>query len=228
MKAITFFTVALFSIIAILAFILSFSALQITAHNNGKAGLLAYAWPLLIDGGLIIFSLAVVYKSLRQESARLQWAMVGLFTVATVGFNVFQASNALVTVLVAASAPIVLFLTFETLMGMIRAGVQRGEYQNRIDDLSLQVKQMQDERQKLQDKIKRLQNKEEKLSTQPLTPEPELSDRQRQIVKLVNSGLDNKAEIARQLSTSRQTVYNEINTLKATGVLTKNGHGLQI
>lgn len=51
------------------------------------------------------------------------------------------------------------------------------------------------------------------------TPALQLSDRQRQIVKLVNTPDLTKVDIASQLSISRQTLYNELNTLEAIGAL---------
>ena len=233
MKPITRITIALFCILSIFALVLSYTSLQTTAHNNGKGIVASYMWPLLIDGGLIIFSLAVVYKSLRNERAIVQWFAVVLFTVATVLFNVFQESHTVTRYFVLGSAPVVLFATFETLMSMIRGRVKRTEYHQNITELDKIRQESRQEVEKLQRTIKRLERKEER-AVETTTPQQletsasELSSRQTRIVGMVESGQSNKSQIARELGIARTTVYSELDTLKELGVLSENGNGLQI
>lgn len=128
-KAITYTTVGLFIGLVIVSFVLSYDALQHLATEHGKPGWRGYIWPFLIDGGLVIFSLAVVWQSKRKYSTMKAWCLVGLFTVATVYFNIVYAiggtvGSRTIDVLIAVAAPVVLFFSFETLMRMLRQSVQ--------------------------------------------------------------------------------------------------------
>lgn len=107
------------------AFTLSYAALWDMAITYGVPPRLAWIWPILIDFGLIVFSLDVVRVSLYGETPWKSWVMVALYTVATVAFNVLHAPDNLTARVIAVVAPMTLFLTFETLMGMVRDGVKR-------------------------------------------------------------------------------------------------------
>lgn len=253
MKAITRITITLFLLLAILALVLSYTGLQETAANNGKPGTISYFWPALIDGGLIIFSLAIIYRALRNEVTKLQWFLVLFFTCATVAFNVFQSSHWLTSIFVKASAPVVLVLTFETLMSIIRSRVKRDELLDNLEQLRQQLQaerqqfenekagmlserqqfankmqaeqeQLQAEKDKLKTQIARLKTKQGKLLTQV----PELSDSQKQIVGLINEGVTKVTHIANTLDTNRNEVYTELRILEALGVITNNGDGPKV
>lgn len=216
-KLITFLTVGLFIVLTGLSFVLSFDALVITAAANGKEGFRAYIWPLLIDGGLILFSLSVLYAHLRNESIILQWGWVGVFTIATITFNYVQAPNGIIAKAVAVTAPIVLVLTFERLMSMLRSGVQRSDYLSNLNTLQGESSQKQDEIEHLKAKVSRLKKQEKQLET------TSIGTRQQRLLDILASGETNKTRIAEQLDVARSTVYNDIEVLSQQGLLQKNG-----
>jgi hypothetical protein len=216
-KTITVVTIALFSLLVIFSLVLSFNGLQQTALNNGKADWQSVFWPFLIDGGLVIFSLAVVYKSLRNEPTRLQWCMVVLFTIATVAFNIFQDAHPTVQLFVLGSAPVVLFLTFETLMGMVRAGVQRDQYYQNLDTLKAEKATKEAKIATLDSKIVQLQSKIDTLESTVV--QLELTPRQHRLLDLWTNGETNKTTLAKQLEVSRSTLYNDMQTLEQAGML---------
>jgi len=75
--------------LAVLAFVLSFNALTDLAGQKGVS--IPPLFPLVIEGGMIVFSLAALRKNLTGEPARWQWALIiGSTTLAT-GFNVLHA-----------------------------------------------------------------------------------------------------------------------------------------
>ena len=115
----------LVGLLAVIAFVLSYNALREVAFYYGVPGLLSYAWPLLVDFALIVFSLAVLRASLLRERTIWPWLLVGLFTLATIGFNLIHAQVDAISRIVAIVPPVALFLSFETLMGMTKAGVRR-------------------------------------------------------------------------------------------------------
>lgn len=114
----------LVGLLAVIAFVLSYNALRHVAVDYGVPELLSYAWPLLVDFALIVFSMAVLRASLLGERTWWPWTLTGLFTLTTVGFNLIHAPDNRISQVVAVVAPIALFLSFETLMGMVKNGVK--------------------------------------------------------------------------------------------------------
>lgn len=137
--------------ITTLAFILSYNALWSTALTYGLPGYLAWIWPLLIDFPLIVFSFAVVRANLMGESTKWPWSLVGVFTLATVAMNLLHLENNVIKTyftettiaqFVAVIAPLALFLSFETLMGMIKSSVKRDQIQQAVNKLAEQVNEL--------------------------------------------------------------------------------------
>ena len=152
-------TAILVFLVALGSFALSYNALQDMALKNGITGWLIYVWPLLIDFSLIVFSLAVVTAYLFSESTWKQWSLVGIYTIATIGFNVAHAPNSLQAQIVASIAPVSLFFSFELLMSQLKNSVTRQgitkslaqlsqEYQEasqNFEQLTQQIKEANDE-----------------------------------------------------------------------------------
>lgn len=136
----------LVGVLAVIAFTLSYNALRHVASDYGVPEQLSYIWPLLVDFALIVFSLAVLRASLLGERTAWPWFLVGLFTVTTIGFNLVHAPVNLTSQVVAVVAPVALFLSFETLMGMVKSSVRRSgviwsieQLNNRLAELTSQV-----------------------------------------------------------------------------------------
>jgi len=118
------------------AFVLSYSALRALAGRHGIAANLTWLWPLTVDGFLIVASLAVLRKSLLGERALYQWALVGLFTLLSIGFNILHAPRNSVAQIIGAVPPVALFLAFELLMGQLRSNFQRQRAISTLADLA--------------------------------------------------------------------------------------------
>lgn len=142
-KAISITTAALVFLVALGSFALSYTALRDMAARNGIDGTLSYIWPLLIDLALIVFSLSVVNSYLQSENTKKQWALVGIYTIATIGFNIAHAPNNLQAQVVAAIAPVSLFFSFELLMSQLRTSVKKHSITQNIEQLSRTVSQKQ-------------------------------------------------------------------------------------
>lgn len=124
-RLISILTAVLVLSIGIASFILSYNALRDFALHNGVTGKLASIWPLLIDASMVVFSLSVVNSYLHSEDTKKQWALVGIYTVATIGFNVLHADDTLQARVVASIAPLSLFFSFEILMSQLKSSVVR-------------------------------------------------------------------------------------------------------
>lgn len=134
-QIISYLTAGLVLAVALGSFALSYNALHGLAIQNGINGSLSYIWPLLIDASLIVFSLAVVNAYLQSESTYKQWGLVGIYTIATIGFNILHAPNDIQSRIVAAIAPISLFFSFEILMSQLRNSVKRSSLLESVKQL---------------------------------------------------------------------------------------------
>lgn len=136
---------SLVAFLALAAFVLSFDALRHLAAANGVAAGMAWLYPAIIDGAIIIFSLSVLQASLNRERTRYPWALVGLFTALSIGLNVLHAPTNPLPRLLAAVPPIALFLSFELLMNQVKSLVRRLEIVQRLQELETAVQQKQTE-----------------------------------------------------------------------------------
>jgi len=143
-KLIAWLTSILVAIVALMAFALSYHALQGVALANGIPLLLSYVWPLLVDFSLVVFSLTVVTANLHGESTWKQWSLVGVYTVATIFFNTLHAWPTLLPllvskILVTCIPPLSLFFSFELLMNQLKNNVTRN---HKVEQLTQQVQQL--------------------------------------------------------------------------------------
>lgn len=141
--------VSLVSLLAIGAFALSYNALYGVASSHGIPGKLAYVWPLLIDGAIVVFSISVVRASLLREKAWWPWLLVIVFTAGTVFFNILHFVPVdyplLVSIAIAIIAPVGLVLAFETVMGMLKSNVARKEAVQSIAQIEAEMKRKGEE-----------------------------------------------------------------------------------
>lgn len=150
-KIINILSFVLVFALAIGAFRLSYSSLRATALSYGIPQELTWIWPLLVDFALIVFSLSVVRASLKGERVAWPWCLVALYTAGTLAFNVIHAPDNLTAQVVAVVAPVSLFLSFETLMAMLKAEVNR-------NSLVLSIAQIEAEAKKKAAELDRMQH----------------------------------------------------------------------
>jgi hypothetical protein len=126
MKLISWSTAILVLILTACAFVLSFNALRDLAQHNGIAAHLAWMFPLVIDGFIIVASLSVVRNSLLSESALAPWLFVGTFTVLSIAGNTLHIiDGGRLAHAIAAVPPVALALAFKLLMSQLQSNVQR-------------------------------------------------------------------------------------------------------
>lgn len=135
---------ALVAVLAALAFILSYSSLQHLAEINHVGPRLSYAWPLLLDFAMVVFSLAILRANLRQERAAYPWLLTVAFAALATVANVLDVTAlglppVAIAAAVKALAPVALVLAFELLMGMIRAEIRRADVVRSITELTGQA-----------------------------------------------------------------------------------------
>jgi hypothetical protein len=112
------------AVFALIAAVISYSDGLLLIRLAGVTGRMAYLYPLLPDGLIVISSLSL-YETAVTGAPRSRWAMAGIFLGAglTVAMNV--AAGWSVSPLLAVAdgfVPVVFFVALEILIGLIRRG----------------------------------------------------------------------------------------------------------
>lgn len=110
--------------LALGGFAMSYDALHSLAAAQGVPPTLAWLWPLVVDGFIVVASLSVVRAVGEGRSARYPWLLVLVFSGISIAFNVVHATPTPVARLVAAVPPTALVLSFELLMRQLRMSVR--------------------------------------------------------------------------------------------------------
>ncbi len=107
------------------SFAMSYEALHALALAQGVPVALAWLWPLVVDGFILVASLSVVHAAARQEPAIYPWVLVASFSSLSVLFNILQAQPTPLARLVAAVPPLALVMSFELLTKQVRTRQER-------------------------------------------------------------------------------------------------------
>lgn len=140
---IRYLSLGLIFLLAVGAFVLSYNALLEVAKSNGVPPELAWLWPLLVDGAIIVFSLAVVRNGLLGEKTGWPWTLVIVATVGTIVLNGLHSSGEPLAIAVAVVAPIALVLAFETSMAMLKSDVKRSGLVQSIEQLAAKLSELE-------------------------------------------------------------------------------------
>src|SRR4030095_12581257 len=111
-------------VLAAAAFTLSYDALHQLALDSGVRPAVAWLWPVVIDGTIVVALLTVLAAKRTATRAGYPWALAGLFSAASVAFTTAHAPDRPVAQLVFAMAPVALVLTTHLLMQQV--GWRRG------------------------------------------------------------------------------------------------------
>jgi hypothetical protein len=103
-------------VLAAAAFTLSYDALHQLALDSRVRPGLAWMWPVVIDGTIVVALLTVLAAKRAAASTSYPWMLAGLFSAASVAFNIAHAPDRPVARLVFAMAPVALVLTTHLLM----------------------------------------------------------------------------------------------------------------
>jgi hypothetical protein len=106
-------------VLAVAAFTLSYDALHQLALDSRVRPRLAWIWPVVIDGTIVVALLTVLAAKRASARAAYPWTLAGLFSAASVAFNIAHAPDRLVAQLVFAMAPVALVLTTHLLMQQV-------------------------------------------------------------------------------------------------------------
>jgi len=246
-KMIGLITSVLVLALAVAAFVLSYDALRGLAADNGVSLRLAWIWPFVIDGFLIVASLSVLRNGLLGERALYQWALVALFTAASIAFNIAHAPEDLLARVMGATPPVALALAFELLMGQVKSEVGRGRAVNSLEKITSSVNELRGERERIVNEIERRREELEEVECERSGNSREFGQIQQELDK-ANLTRSEQAELAmKQLLTfyrenpgaaqsdageyvdrSRSWVSKTLAELEESGLIKRNGKGVQV
>lgn len=142
-KTIAWITGSLTLLLALFSFILSFNALADLAARHNIS--IPYLFPLVVEAGVIIFSLNALHRSLHGEHAKWQWVLIIGSSLIAGTFNVLHAEDDLISRVMAAMPSLFLLLSFESFLNQLKHGVKRSTTVQNITQLTVEFEQKQTE-----------------------------------------------------------------------------------
>ena len=124
-KIIAWLTGILTLLLALFSFILSFNALTDLAAEHHVS--IPYLFPLVVEAGVVIFSLNALYRSIHDEGARWQWLLIIGSSLLASTFNILHAESSTVSRIMAAMPSLFLLLSFESFLSLVRHTVTRSQ-----------------------------------------------------------------------------------------------------
>jgi hypothetical protein len=119
---------ALVVLLAVASFTLSFDALSRLAAESGVVPpQRACVFALAVDGAIAVFSISALRATLAGERTRWPMGLVVVTTIASIALNMAHTHGGIVAWMVAAMPPLLLFLSFESLMRQLAANLRPPE-----------------------------------------------------------------------------------------------------
>ena len=249
-RIIAWLTGLLTLLLALFSFILSFNALSDLASDHGIS--IPILFPLVVEAGVVIFSLNALYRSLHGESTKWQWCLIIGSSLLAGAFNVVHALPDLVSRVMAAMPSLFLLLSFETFLGQLKHGVTRSNLVQSITQLTDELNSKGQELERLHIEADRLNKNTEQAKTtlaqlrqeikqlenvQSSSIEHARQSKAQQDVLSITQRRENLIDIlsaegdigvsalAARLNITRGTVYNDLKALSKAGIVHKNNDG---
>lgn len=221
------------------AFVLSYDSLYATGQTYGIPAAKAWIWPLLIDGPLVVFTIALLVSQLTRAGIRLWAGLVILYTLATIGFNWSHAQPSPMGWTVATVAPMGLLLTTEALRHLAKGIIERAaavqtlaelldqidqqrralaellsQKQGEFDRLQGQIDQASAKLEAIKGDIKACQIEQKHRSGNELTAAKlaKIAQRRDKVLSLLSEGMT-PADIAGELEVTIRTIKRDITAL---------------
>ena len=126
LNSLSWFSCSMVAMLALGSFTLSFEALRaLVVEMKIVSPDLAWIFPLIVDGAIVVFSLSALRASLRQEKTLWLRSLVIFATLGSMAFNIAHVEATYLSMILAGTPPTLLFLSFEALMHSIQAEMTR-------------------------------------------------------------------------------------------------------
>jgi outer membrane murein-binding lipoprotein Lpp len=223
------------------AFILSYAALLSLAIKAGYHPLLAWLWPLVLDGVVIAASLSLLKRQSRGDSTAYAWFLLIAFDGASIWLNANFAGD-WTKAIIHGLPPLTLVVLLKLYTADIKTEARHvaaerkldelakaaGERRQEVDELAAKIADLAAKKDKLTDDIRQLQADKrgakkakssifvpgdpERLAEAREVKQDKIEVRRRQVLDMLTQGLD-KAAIAQELGVSTRTIGRDIKSL---------------
>ena len=140
-QTISILTFILVVLLAMASFALSYEALAELAAGSGAISKgQAWAFPLCVDGAIVVFSIAALRATITGERGSWPLGLVVVSTLASVALNIAHAPGGFTSCLVGAMPPLLLFLAFESLMRQVAHNLRPAALKKRTPKRSALLK----------------------------------------------------------------------------------------
>lgn len=206
------------------AFTLSYDALYATGAAYGLPPSKVWMWPLLIDLPLVVFTLAMLVAQITRQSIKLWAVLVGLYTLATIGFNLSHAQPSPLGWFVAIVAPLGLLLTTEALRHLAKNIIERQAVVSSLAELTAQRDTLTADLNKLNGQIERARIQLGDIKAGQIgqnapsvtelneAKQAKIDTRRASVLSLLGEGLS-PADIASELNVTVRTIKRDISAL---------------
>jgi outer membrane murein-binding lipoprotein Lpp len=160
-KTIAWITGTLTLLLTLFSFILSFNALTDLAAEHGVS--IPPLFPLIVEAGVVIFSMNALYRSVNGESVWWQWALIIGSSLLAGSFNVAHAQADILSRVMSAMPSLFLLLSFETFIGQIKHVVKRA---NTVESIEQLTDELNRKRQELDELIRTKQAEVDQLNNE--------------------------------------------------------------
>jgi hypothetical protein len=223
-KLIAWLTGGLTLLMAAFSFVLSFNALTDLAAKNGVS--IPPLFPLVVEAGVVIFSLNALYRSVHGESAKWQWGLIIGSSLLAGLFNIIHAKPEPVSQAISAMPSLFLLLSFETFLGQVKHAVKRSQLVKSVAELIAELNNAQAELDSLteakQIKLDTLTQQADKLNAAIEQSQVTL-DQLRQDIEQAKTVQDSSLERAKQTKAKRDAVAVEQRRSQLLNILAAEG-----
>jgi uncharacterized protein YoxC len=209
-KTIAWITGTLTLLLTLFSFILSFNALTDLAAKHSVS--IPYLFPLVVEAGVIIFSLNALYRSLHGEHARWQWILIIGSSLIAGTFNVLHAEPDMISRTMAAMPSLFLLLSFESFLNQIKHSVKCSSLVQSIEQLTGELNTKQSEFDAL------IEQKQQELDTLIKSKQSDLDQLNTEADKLDNSIEQAKktlAQLRQEIKQAKSTQSSSIERAKS-------------
>lgn len=124
-EPLTVFSIVLMALLALTTFVVSYNSLYGLAVISGVEESIAWLWPFSLDGLLVLSAIVRMKYSLDGKNHLPSTVILGCATLMSVGLNVVHAPSNVVSQIVFAIPPAVLFVSSEISMSMVQEVVEQ-------------------------------------------------------------------------------------------------------
>lgn len=223
-KLIAWLTGSLTLLMAVFSFTLSFNALTDLAAKHGVS--IPPLFPLVVEAGVVIFSLNALYRSIHGESAKWQWGLIIGSSLLAGLFNVIHAQSDPVSRAISAMPSLFLLLSFETFLGQVKHAVKRSQLVKSVAEL---VAELNTTRAELDSLAEAKQTELNTLTQQAATLNAAIEqsqmtlDQLRQEIEQAKTVQNSSLERAKQIKAKRDAVAVEQRRIQLLNILTVEG-----